>query len=383
MSFENDIAKLNEHFFFQEFTFSKNQFSPIPGSEVELADNLIWLDEMTIVFQLKERNVSGDSTVEAERKWFEKKVLGVATRQIRDTLTYLNSSHQIDVENHRGHRFLLISSNVSTVHKVVCYATVHELPDECSRKKFHISSTAGVIHLFSAHDYLGIVQTLLTPSELSEYLDFREELINRWGTDCESVPEQALVGQYLDGNSESPPSIDYLEHLNSLSARADEWDMSGIIKNFPDRITTDNQPTEYYSIVAEMAKLKRNELRHFKLRFQLAMEKSREGKFALPYRMASLRTGCAFVFIPLDSEMAAQRQQGLVNLTIGCKYDLKMNKCIGVSFAPEDGGWYIVEWCFLESEWQPDAEIERWLKESNPFSPVNTEVIERYDYHDS
>ena len=179
MSFENDIAKLNEHFFFQEFTFSKNQFSPVPGNEVELADNLIWLDEMIIVFQLKERNVSGDSTVEAERKWFEKKVLGVATGQITDTLTYLNSSHQIDVENHRGHRFLLISSNVSTVHKVVCYATVHELPDECRRKKFHISSTAGVIHLFSAHDYLGIVQTLLTPSELSEYLDFREELINR------------------------------------------------------------------------------------------------------------------------------------------------------------------------------------------------------------
>jgi hypothetical protein len=50
---------------------------------------------------------------------------------------------------------------------------------------------------------------------------------------------------------------------------------------------------------------------------------------------------------------------------------------------PVIGGWYAIEWCFLESEWQPDAEIERWLKESNPFAPVNTEVIERYDYHDS
>lgn len=382
MSFEEEIAKLNEHFFFQEFTFSRNQFSPVPGN-VELADSLIWLDDMVIVFQLKERNVSADSSLEAEKKWFEKKVLGVATGQVRDTLTYLNGTHEINLENHRGHQFSLNSSGISVVHKVVCYATAHELPDECKRKRCHVSRTAGVIHLFSARDYLGLVQTLLTPSELSEYLRFREELINKWGAECENVPEQALVGQYLDGRIELQPSIAFLENLHSLVARADEWDMSGIIKKFPDRITTDNQPTDYYAIVTEIAKLKRNELRQFKLRFQLAMEKSREAKFALPYRMASLRTGCAFVFIPLGSDMVTNRQNALVNLTIGCKYDLKLNKCIGVSFVAEDGGWYAVEWCFLESEWQLDTEIERWLKEGKPFTPVNTEVIERYDYRDS
>ena len=383
MSFEEDIAKLNEHFFFQEFTFSKNQFSPKPGEEVELADSLIWLDDIAVVFQLKERNLSDNPTADGERKWFDKKVVGVATKQIRDTLKYLNTSHQIKLENHRGHQYCLNPSNIGTIHKVVCYATAFELPDECSRRKYHKSSTADVIHLFSAGDYLGIVQTLLTPSELSEYLRFREELFNKWGRECESVPEQALVGHYLCGDIDSAPSMRFVSALESLSTRADEWDMSGIIKNFPDRITTDNQPTDYYLIVAEIAKLKRNELRHFKMRFQLAMEKCRNDEFVLPYRIASPTTGCAFLFIPLESEFIEQRQQGLTNLTVACKYDLKTDKCVGVSFAPEDGGWYAVEWCYLEFPWEEDLEIDRRLEKSNPFRPVTTEIIDRYDYDGS
>jgi hypothetical protein len=157
MSFEEELSRVNEHFFFREFTFSKNTFRPSPGQEVELADNILWLDSMLVVFQLKERGVSGDSSAEGEARWFERKVLTTGSRQIRDTLTYLDRHSQIELENHRGHRFRLVSTNINTVHKVICYLAHEQLPPACKVKKYHGSQTAGVIHLIEATDYLGVV----------------------------------------------------------------------------------------------------------------------------------------------------------------------------------------------------------------------------------
>lgn len=382
MSFEDQIAELNEHFFFREFTYSKNTFRPTPADEVELADNIIWLNDLVIAFQLKERKKTNATSADEERKWFERKVLSVGTKQIRDTLTYLHSHPFIELENHRGHRFRLVGSQINTIHKVICYLPNNSLPVVCSTKKFHRSKTAGIIHLIQAKDYLGIARTLLTPPELSEYLSFREELIERWNTSVDAVPEPALVGQYICGDADTRPSLGFLENLAALDHRADDWDISGIIKNFPDRITTDNRPTDYYSIVSEIAELKRNELREFKKRFQLSMDKCRNDVFAQPYRFASLRTDCGFVFVPLMKEFLHHRQQGLQNYTFACKYDLKLSKCIGVSFAPEDDGWYSVEWCYVEFPWEYDEEIERRLQEDNPFREVRTSELKRYSYRE-
>jgi hypothetical protein len=382
MSFEDEIAQLNEHFFFREFTYSKNTFRPKPTAEVELADSILWLDDVVVAFQLKERNLAGVTTAQKETRWFERKILTRGTRQIRDTLTYLRSHEEIELENHRGHSFRLKSHKITTIHKVICYLANDKLPDKCGSRKFYRSGTAGIIHLIQAKDYFGIVRTLLTPPELSEYLSFREELIEKWGDKVNSVPEPALVGHYLRGDVDTSPNIDFLYYLAVLEHKIDEWDMSGIIKQFPDRVTTGNEPTDYYSIVTELAKLKRNELREFKKRFQLSMEKCRSDRFAQPYRFASPRTDCGFLFIPLEKNLLDQRQRGLKNLTYGCKYDLKLSKCIGVSFAPEEGGWYSVEWCYMEFPWKFDAETEERLRLNNPFRDVRTTELERYTYRE-
>ena len=158
--------------------------------------------------------------------------------------------------------------------------------------------------------------------------------------------------------------------------------MSGIIKRFPARITTDGADTDYYQIVTEIAKLKRNELREFKKRFQLSMEKCRSGEFVQPYRFASPRTNCGFLFIPLDETLIEARQQGLKNLTYLCKYDLRLPKCIGVTFAPDGDQWYSVEWCHIESPWKFDAQLEEILAKDSPFREVNTRELDRYSYED-
>ncbi len=252
-----------------------------------------------MIFQLKERTCSEETSPQTEAKWFESKVIRKATRQIRDTFTYLQTYNHIEIENKRGHRFKLQWTQIEDAHNIICYLPNRKIPQKCLFKKFHKSKTAGIIHLFSAIDYIGIIETLLTPSELSEYLFYREMMIECWRDELTSIPEQALIGQYLKGDYESPPSNSYIKYLYELEHKLEDWDISRIIKTFAENITQKTQPYEYYQIIAEIAKLKRNELKEFKLRFKLSMEKSKNNQLTQPYVIAFTRTDCAFMFLPL------------------------------------------------------------------------------------
>jgi len=379
-SFADELAALNEWHFFREFVYSRTTFRPVPEQEVELADNLVCLGDILIAYQLKQREDVAGSDATKEKRWFNNKVLGKATRQIRDTDKYLRDHESIELQNARKHRSQVTFSSIRQFHKLIVYLPADELPAECRAIKHHRSTTVGVIHVISGHDYLGIVRTLLTPAEVADYLSFREALISRWPDDILSVPEAAVVGQYLSGDFGDRPSVKYIDYVGRLEHHADEWDMSGIIAKFPDRVTTDNGPTDYYPIVRELSLLKRDELRQFKQRFQISLEKARADEFARPYRMAVPRTGCGFVFVPVTKDLLPRRRVGLVNLTLAHKYDQRLSKCIGVSIADDVKPWFTVEWCYMESLWEEDRELDQWLKSSNPFREVKHVVSPTYAF---
>ncbi len=129
MSFEEDIARFNEFYFFREFTFSENTFRKTPTEEVELADNVVWLDEPLIVYQLKERQAPSDTTPEKEQQWFKRKIIEKAKSQIRDTLNYLHNHNNIQIQNHRGHTFNIKVPSLESVHKLVLYKAHESLPE--------------------------------------------------------------------------------------------------------------------------------------------------------------------------------------------------------------------------------------------------------------
>lgn len=380
MNFAETLADLNEWHFFQEFVYSKNTFQPTPKVQVELADSVLWLGELLCVFQLKEREAGPETTASTERKWFKKKVLDQATRQIRDTLRYLDENNSIALKNHRGHKLQLEFKKISQLHKLVVYLPNKQFPQDSLNPKYHTSKTAGLIHIITAHDYLGIVRTLLTPAEVMDYLDFREEMIELWKERVNDVPEPALIGQYLHGDSTTPPSQCHIEQLRTLDQCADEWDMSGIISKFTDRVTTENTSTDYYPIVTELASLKRNELREFKARFQLSIDKSRSDEITRPYRIAVPRTDCGFVFIPLTKELFQHRRTALLNMTLAHKYEQRVSKCIGVAIGNHDQGWFHAEWCYVNSPWQPDEHMDKLLTENNPFRAVKAAELPRYKF---
>jgi hypothetical protein len=382
MSFEDEVARVNQHYFFREFTYSKTTFCPQPGRKVELADCLIWLDDILIVFQLKERGNPSKSDAAKEARWFERKVVTEGTRQIRDTLHYINSVPSIQVENHCGHRLALERQKLAKLQKVVCYLPQDALPMSCRARKFYLSKTAGIIHLFQAKDYARAVFTLLTPAELFDYLTFREELVCRWGEAVSSVPEEALLGHFLYGNANLPPAIDFVSCLVDLEHRLDEWDISEIIKDFHDSITGASGATDYYHIISELAKLKRSELREFKRRFTLSLEACRSNAFQRPSRMQCPRTDCAFVFVPLERQFIEHRKQALINFTFACKYDLKAPVCMGISFGyeVEEGGSFSISYCVLDSPWEYDPQMEELLRRDNPFREVRPKILGRYTF---
>lgn len=56
MDFETALGQLNQDRFFHEFTYSANNFTSRAGSEVELANKVVWLDDLPIVSQVEERH---------------------------------------------------------------------------------------------------------------------------------------------------------------------------------------------------------------------------------------------------------------------------------------------------------------------------------------
>lgn len=92
---EEHLAALNANVFWREFSFSKNEFFPSPAEPSELADHIVWIEDLLIAYQLKERTAGPRATAHTERKWFERKVLGDATRQVRDTLRYLEDRKSV------------------------------------------------------------------------------------------------------------------------------------------------------------------------------------------------------------------------------------------------------------------------------------------------
>lgn len=382
MPFEDDIANLNQAYFFREFTYSSSTFryrtEDNVENEVELADSLLWLGNNLIVYQLKERTAPNPTTPDQEKNWYERKVLGKGTKQVRDTLGYLQDHAPITVRNHRGHNFDLSNDTIDNIHKLIVFKPAPELPVHLKNKKFYVSSTAGIIHLIHADDYIGLIRTFLTPAEFMDYLAYREELIQAWGDHVNNLPEQALAGHYIAGNVEERPEFSHAEILENVNHRIEQWDISGIVTLFADRIVWAENATDYYTVVTALAQLRRHELEQFKQRYVLSIENARTNQSVKPYRMAIPRLDIGFVFIPITEEEIPERNIILQSHTELNKYDQGLSKCLGILFARDGHEHYLVDWCFMDFPWATDEEFERFLAENNPFRDVRVVDAERY-----
>ena len=98
---EKLLSSFSEDFFYKEIVYTDLKFVPEGGTEIELADLIINLENVILAIQLKERN-ERDRTQDknVEEKWLKKKCKKVK-EQIKDTILFINNE-KVSFVNARG-----------------------------------------------------------------------------------------------------------------------------------------------------------------------------------------------------------------------------------------------------------------------------------------
>lgn len=329
---ENIVAKISSNVFYKEFTFDKNDFYPEDGKK-ELADTVLWLGDLLFIIQVKERNPNEIKSEAEENAWFDNKVLKKAKEQIANSIEYLNRYTEIKIKNIRNHSIDISKANKIGINKVIVYMPNNSpISDEKRSMKFYESKKSGNIHIFNIEDYLWVCKFLITPTELDEYLKFRERIYLKHKEIITAFPEQYILGHFLNTEDESNIQEEHIETFSKLVDDVDDFDVSGVLNNFLEKIRIEEQKEskDYYSILTEIASLKRYELLEFKKRFKQIIEDVKSSNFSMPYRFTISRTGCGFVFIPLLQDKIEYWENALLNFTTIYKYKRQLNKCLGV-----------------------------------------------------
>lgn len=145
---EQFTTRVNSVTFWKEFTFSETKFFPRPKQQVELADGIVKLGPLALVFQLKEREEETQDQ-EAERTWFRRKVLGKAVDQIKASLRYLKENEDIKLTNEQGREISVRGTDFQNLKKIVLFLPGRALPEECWETMFYVSASAGFIHIIA------------------------------------------------------------------------------------------------------------------------------------------------------------------------------------------------------------------------------------------
>lgn len=373
---EKIVSEINSNVFFKEFTFSENDFKEnITNQKLEFADNVVWLDELLFIFQIKDR----ESEIDDDIKWFNNKILKRAVTQIKDTLKYMQDYPEVVIENHKGHKLNIIqANNCSKVKRLIVYTPNPNFPENLRNLKFYNSKKIGLIHLFHSEDYYWICKYLLTPSEVEEYLYFRENLYLANVENSVLLPEQYFLAHFMETLDVNHLNPKYMENLKIIPNENEEFNLKFLLDSISDDFTNLNFKTEYYPIIKEIAKLNRTELIEFKKRFKKSMEKCDEKQLIKPYRFYSQRTDCCFVFIPLNFENNQYWENLLQSRVILNKYDLKAKKSIGfICFRSEEiEKAYQTYWSYFEKEWENDDELREIIVKEDPFRELKVNIIE-------
>ena len=359
MSLEKRIASVARTLFLPEFSFAANTFQVEKG-EYELADHVIWVDDLLIAFQMKERQRDLP-----EAHWFEKKVLKIATRQVRDTLRYLSEHDEIAIENQRGHRFRLTPAKLARKHMVVVYDEPASVVYR-ARSNHHLSRTAGLIHVLRSSDLIDVCRTLITLSEIASYLEFRDRIVrvNKF------LSERAILGQFLRGAFNELPDERNAAEFSGFRRDRSRFDIRWFFKELPQIIHTNHNGDDksYYELLKEYVLLDRFELEQCRIRIGMVNNSLTNSSNLSPMVMAT-RRGTCFVWIAVPNRNFAQRLILLQNILYLAKYVTQTERCVGMAYAVRPDGLIELEMGYMEAPWAHDPLAEQHLTEANPFLP--------------
>ncbi|MER9419378.1 hypothetical protein NKI95_26045 [Mesorhizobium sp. M0306] len=382
MTLEEFTSHLNATTFWKEFTFSETRFFPRPKQQVELADGMVKIGSLAMVFQLKER-AEETSDPEAERQWFPRKVLRKATDQIKDTVRYLAEHEEIRLTNAQGHEIAVKGVDLLDLKKIVVFLPGRLLPADCRETKFHVSATVGFIHIVAAHDYLGILDKLRVPDDVRLYFEYRELVLPQLREAGVVVEEPDIMVAFLSEMDLPEPGS--IEKLRAFVQDVGGFDLSYIMRDLQSHIVNPERSTDYYRIMEEFARVPRSIWREFKRRLVVSLEASKAGTPRRPFRFAFPMTDCTFMVASMDPDWPVIGEDGIrmrtnaVELfTQAAKYDLKTRIGVGLLIS-KVGDHFLLDWCLIDEPWSANAKLEDLL--STPlFGPARERVVDSYHF---
>ncbi|MBN1293684.1 MAG: hypothetical protein JXB48_17720 [Candidatus Latescibacteria bacterium] len=191
-----------------------------------------------------------------------------------------------------------------------------------------------------------------------------------------------MIGQYLGEQIDSPPDVKYFDYYKRFQNNAEDFiKIFEILKKFEDRMEYFKNPYSYYDILLEFTKLYRTELKKINEFFYLCLEHCKNNKIEQPYRIVSSNSQCGFVMVPIDKEFISFRHDVLSSFTHAHKYEYKLARCVGISFAYDDGD-FLIDWCYIVGERKDNLEMEKFLEENYPFRNMKESVEPRYRFTD-
>ncbi len=361
------IAQQHANVFARAFAVSTNQLPHGTESQPELADRMLLTNNIGFIFQLCEREPHGVVKAGELERWAATQVVRKGVRLIQNTRELLGTYAAISLVNHFGHRVTVSPKDPESLVGIVVYRVPPKTrPFRVARFKRVRNGT--FVHILRDTDFFEICDHFVTPAELLDYFHFRRDILLGWDPPTTAVSESALIGQYLLEDFESPPDqrleaaararrspavCEFTFVLDSLAAA-----IAGQEDDFAD--------SDFYRILLELSMLGRYELRALSEQLRLALESVRADKFELPYRMASSKTGCGFVILPLPREFHDRSYDALESLANASKHELDLDRQVGIGMW-RDGEFVDIEWLFLSGVNEPNPEIDERLAQSYPF----------------
>lgn len=361
------IAQQHANVFARAFAVSTNQLPHSAETQPELADRMLLTNNIGFIFQLCEREPHGVVKAGELERWAAAQVVRKGVRLIQNTRELLGTYAAISLVNQFGHRVTVSPKDPESLIGIIVY----RVPPKS--RPFRVARIKRVrngafVHVLRDVDFFEICDHFVTPAELLDYFNFRRDILLGWDPPTTAVSETALIGQYLLEDFESPPDqrldaaararrspavCEFTFVLDSLAAA-----IAGQEDDFAD--------SDYYRILLELSMLGRYELRALSEQLRLALESVRADKFELPYRMASSKTGCGFLILPLTREFHDRGYDALESLAHASKHELDLDRQIGIGMWR--GGEFVdIEWLFLSGANAPDPEVDERLAQSYPF----------------
>ncbi|MCY1719219.1 hypothetical protein OU798_02645 [Prolixibacteraceae bacterium Z1-6] len=383
----NNIAEeyvnfVNDNIFLKEFTYSDNEIR-IDNGEIELADNIVWVDNFLFLIQIKHRNTSEAKDEQNEIRWFKNKIERIAKRQIKQSIRNILENPDFKIISNSGNEVGISNMPIENAKKIIIYLSSENLPDKQKAIKFYESKDVGLIHLLHMNEYKWLCEYIITITEIDRYLEFREGMFRLFGNQINEIPEQLIFGKYVSGDEISTIDLKYIKFYEDFDENIYDFNFLPYLSIFKEKIIGQKHESDYLFILRNIIKLTRHELKEFKIRFDKSIEISKAKIYHKPFRFSVPRIDCTFLFVPIDLENTRFRGNCvnlLDNLSDYNMYDQAMSKSVSVAIYrnPESIEFIEIVWNYKEKEWQRDKEMEKHLDDYYPFRETKINVTGGY-----